>query len=238
MCKLKSGIILKDDIFIPNYNDHTGMLKALKIEDTSANAETLFVRAELSPANGDIFANPATWNFYVDQDIRPAWFVEEYERKRFVAAVMKWWESHVFIEKDDLELLPGEAYWLKACKRVTCHSGTAEAFDSSTVRAFGRSTVKAIGSSKVTAYGSSKVEAFDSSTVKAFDSSTVEAYGSSTVEASGSSTVIIPSLSSNCRENILVLERSTLIDHKTRTVWGSREYRWAASEDVLPGAAA
>lgn len=34
MCKLKSGIILKDKVFVPYYDRHTKMLEELKISDT------------------------------------------------------------------------------------------------------------------------------------------------------------------------------------------------------------
>ena len=56
MCKLKSAIILKDRIFIPDYDSHGKMLEELGIEDTKANAQRLFVRAELSPIDGDVFS--------------------------------------------------------------------------------------------------------------------------------------------------------------------------------------
>ena len=49
MCKLKSGIILKDRVYIPDHDHHTQMLDELKIKDTRENAERLFVRAELLP---------------------------------------------------------------------------------------------------------------------------------------------------------------------------------------------
>ena len=49
MCKLKSAIILKDRVFVPDYDSHDKMLKELGIKDTRENAERLFVRAELSP---------------------------------------------------------------------------------------------------------------------------------------------------------------------------------------------
>jgi len=38
------------------------------------NAETLFVRVELSPQNGDPFSPIDTWVYGVDQDILPEWY--------------------------------------------------------------------------------------------------------------------------------------------------------------------
>ena len=43
MCKFKSGIILKDGVFIPDYDSHTEMLEELGIKDTRENAERLLL---------------------------------------------------------------------------------------------------------------------------------------------------------------------------------------------------
>ena len=268
MCRLKSGIILKDDIFVPGYDSHTEMLEEMKIKDTRKNAESLFVRAELCPTNEDIFTEPETWTFHVDQDIRPDWFVEPHERDRFVKAVRKWWEAHVFVGKDDLELPAGATYYLKNCKNAivrsatvkamgsatvkACGSATVEAWGSATVEAWGSATVKAMGSATVKAWGSATVKAWDSATVEAWGSTTVKAWGSTTVkawgsatveamdsatvEAMGSATVVIPERSSNRRENILVLENSTLIQQNcgTRKIWASGDFEVVVSEDQPP----
>ena len=58
MRKLKSAIILKDSVFIPDYDSHSKMLKELQIKDTRSNAERLFVRAELYPVNFFIGLSP------------------------------------------------------------------------------------------------------------------------------------------------------------------------------------
>jgi hypothetical protein len=80
MRKLKSGIILKDSIFVPVAHDsHSQMLEELKISDTEANPN--FVKAELVPPAGDVFADIETWAFIVDQDHIPDWFVAEHEEK-------------------------------------------------------------------------------------------------------------------------------------------------------------
>lgn len=57
MCKLKSAIILKNKIFMPDYDSHSAMLEELKIKDDYLGASKTFVRAELSPKNGDVFSD-------------------------------------------------------------------------------------------------------------------------------------------------------------------------------------
>ena len=53
MCKMKSAIILKDRVFIPDYDSHTKMLEELGIEDTKQNAEKLFT--EIAGRSAGIF---------------------------------------------------------------------------------------------------------------------------------------------------------------------------------------
>ena len=74
MCKLKSAIVLKDRIFLPDYDSHDKMLEELGIEDNYMNASKTFVRVELSPVDGDPFTDIETWRLKVDQDIVPDWF--------------------------------------------------------------------------------------------------------------------------------------------------------------------
>ena len=141
MCKLKSGIILKDDVFVPDYDGHTEMLEELKIADTRENAERLFVRAELYPEDGDIFSDVDSWTFNVDQDITPDWFVADYEKTRMVAAVKEWAKNHIFVDIEDLSIsISGSesaTLYLKDCKNAnidTRGSSTAIAQESNLTR--------------------------------------------------------------------------------------------------------
>ncbi len=189
MCQFKSGIILKDRIYIDESDSHTDMLKELGIEDNRKNAASLFVRAELIPPNDDVFADVETWRFNVDQDLRPDWFVEPYEKERMVKAVKGWADKHVLIGRKN-EKIDNGTYYLKDCIGISLRgNSTATAFGNSTVKAYGNSTVEAWGNSTVKAYDNSTVKAYDNSTVEAWGNSTVEAYGNSTATAYGNSTV-------------------------------------------------
>lgn len=144
MCQTKSGIILKDRIFLPDCDSHGKMLEELKIKDTRENAERLFVRAELLPPGGDVFSDISTWEFHVDQDILPEWFVAEYEEKRMREAVADWATGHIHIDEDNLHLSDGR-HFIKGGKGIVI-DGTA------TVDYIGgKSTVNSIGG-KATIY--------------------------------------------------------------------------------------
>ena len=157
MCKMKSFIITKDRVFVPEYDSHTKMLEELGIEDTAKNAATLFVRGELYPGDGDEFTPVKGWKFNVDQDILPEWFVKDYDKERSVQAVSEWAAKHIFADQDGPEF-PDAAgmYFFKNCHDVTIETWgsstvTIETWDSSTV------TVTTWGSAtaKVTTWGSS-----------------------------------------------------------------------------------
>ena len=165
MCKLKSAIILKDRIFIPDYDSHSDMLESLGIEDNYLGASKKFVRAELLPVDGDVFSDIDGWKFVVDQDITPEWFSEDEYKPRMVEAVKEWAKTHIHIGVDGLKISAGENHYIKNCKDVVIENSTVTAWDNSTVTAWGNSTVTAWGNSTVTAGDNSTVTAGDNSTV-------------------------------------------------------------------------
>nr|DAR03859.1 MAG TPA: hypothetical protein [Caudoviricetes sp.] len=221
MCKLKSGLLFKNGVFVPDYDSHDKMLREKCIEDTAENRIAgKFVRFELSPENDDPFVPIDMWVFKIDQDELPEWIKSDPEKYEAMAraAVKEWAEKHIFIGIDKLNLTDGSGYYLKDCTNVTL-SGSSTVQDmrgSSTVQDMsGSSTVQDMRDSSTVQdmrdsstvrnmWGSSTVQdMWDSSTVQnmrgsstvqnMWDSSTVQdMWGSSTVQdMSGSSTVQI-----------------------------------------------
>lgn len=76
MCNFKSGIILKNKVVLaPEGNEsHSNLLESLNIEDNHMNASKVFVRAELTPPDGNKAKPVGEWNYRVDQDIVPDWY--------------------------------------------------------------------------------------------------------------------------------------------------------------------
>lgn len=141
MCKLKSAIILKDRIFMPDYDSHSKMLEKLGITDDYINASKVFVRAELSPENRDVFSDIDGWKFCVDQDITPEWFDEKDCAERMRKAVKEWANTHIFFRQNEIKIYSGENIYVKDCNNV-------EVFDNVTVDEIcGNATIKRIGDS-------------------------------------------------------------------------------------------
>ena len=104
MCRFKSGIILKNKIELaPHGNEsHSDLLVSLGIDDTTFNASKVFIRAELTPPDGDIAVPIEKWNYNVDQDITPDWYDEDPTRyeNEFRVAVDTWIKENLNFKKE------------------------------------------------------------------------------------------------------------------------------------------
>ena len=220
MCKLKSAIILKDRIFMPDYDSHSKMLEELKITDDYFNASKVFVRAELVPENGDIFSDIDGWKLEVDQDITPEWFDEKDCAERMRNTVKEWAKTHIFIGQNDLKISHGENIFIKDCKNV-------DIYDNATVKSIcGSATVKNIyGSATVeNIYGKATVEYIcDNATVKNIcDNATVKSIcGSATVKnIYGNVTVISsPYTKWNNSASLIIADNATFKDCYSKTIY-------------------
>ena len=216
MCKLKSAIILKDRIFIPNYDSHTQMLEELGIKDTRANAEKLFIRAELYPANGDVFSPVDTWTFKVDQDITPEWYVENYDKERMYKAVKEWAKDRIHIGVDGLKINAGANHFIKDCKNV-------EVCDSASIS-------KVCGSASISkVYDSASIsEVYDSASIsevcgsvsisKVYDSASIS-------EVCGSAIIAASPYGWRNKEKLIISDNATFKDNSTKTIWQSGDWK-------------
>ena len=140
MCRFKSALCLKDRVFVPNYDSHDQMLAELKIPDDFAHASKVFVRVELSPADGDKTSDPMGWKIKIDQDILPDWFVYEVDEQRVKVAIAEWCKVHVLREGTH-EVHDGVWYAYDSATVTAYNSATVTAYDSATVKACKRATV-------------------------------------------------------------------------------------------------
>ena len=243
MCQLKSGIILKNRVFVPEYDSHTQMLEELGIKDDYLNASKTFVRVELSPTGGDAFSDIDTWELSVDQDITPEWYDEDRYKPQVVEAVKEWAKEHIHIGVDDLKISTGRNHYIEDCKGVDiCGSATVEYIcGSATVEYIrGSATVKNICDSATVKYicgsatvkyicGSATVKNIcDNATVKNIcGSATVKNIcDSATVENAKGLSVIIGSRYGWSKKDALVLtENATFKDCQTKTIYQSGDWK-------------
>jgi hypothetical protein len=232
MCQFKSCIILKDRVFVPDYDRHSRMLEELNISDTFENASSVFVRAEISPTDGNVFSDVTGWKLNVDQDILPDWYVPEIDESRAKNAVSEWMKNHT-ISGGEREVRDGVWFATGSATVTAWNSATVKAYSNATVTAYDSATVKAYSSATVTAWNSATVTAYDIATVTAYGSATVTAYGSATVTAYdsatvtayGSATVIIPNVSFNKLDNVTVNDNAIAICKKTNQIKSNTKWK-------------
>ena len=211
MCKLKSAIILKDRIFMPDYDSHSKMLEELGITDDYFNASKVFVRAELSPTDEDVFSDIDGWEFHVDQDITPEWFDEKDCAERMRKAVKEWAKTHIFVGQNDPKISHGENIFIKDCKNVDIRgNATVENICGNTTveNICGSATVKNI-------CGSATVKnIYDNATVNYIcDNATVEnIYGNATVISS-------PYCKWNKSDSLIIAGNATFKDCYSKTIY-------------------
>ena len=204
MCKLKSAIILKDRIFLPDYDSHSEMLEELGIKDDYLHASKTFVRVELSPKNGDVFSDIDTWELNVDQDIVPDWFDANTYKPLMIEKVKAWAKDHIHIGVDGLKINVGQNHYIKDCKDV-------EVCDSATVnKVCGSATVNKVCGSATVNY------VCDSATVnKVCGSATVNyVCGSATVNYVCDSATVnsSPYLRWNKKDKVILCDNATFKD--------------------------
>ena len=200
MCKLKSAIILKDRVFIPDYDSHSKMLEELKIKDTKGNAERLFVRAELYPENGDVFSPIDQWKFNVDQDIVPDWYVAGYDEERMRNAVKEWAKNRIHIGENNIRIDCGENHYIKDCQNVkVCGSASIRYVCGSA------SISKVCDSAGIS-------EVYDSASIsEVCDSASIsEVYGSAVISSS--------QYGWENKEKLIVSGNATFKDNQTKTI--------------------
>ena len=113
MCMFKSMLLLKDRVFCPNYDSHEDM-----INETGMNHGPMrenFVRVEITPPDDDLTIPVDKWEYKVDQDYLPEWYVEEVDRPRCFDALKAWAVKHILVRQDVPEVKQGEFVVLVNC---------------------------------------------------------------------------------------------------------------------------
>jgi hypothetical protein len=107
MCQIKSGIVLKNKVFMPlDYDSHEEMLKELKLIDKDNKPE--FVRVEIIPIDRDIFNHDLkNWQLKVDQDFKPEWFSEKFAEIEMKEQLKNWWSERFLINRELAEIKEG-----------------------------------------------------------------------------------------------------------------------------------
>ena len=116
MCMFKSMLLLKDKVFCPNYDSHEDMINETGMEHGPMREN--FVRVEITPPHDDLTVPIDKWEYKVDQDYLPEWYVEEVDKPRCFDALKAWAVKHILVGQDVPEVKQGKFVVL-----VNCNTG-------------------------------------------------------------------------------------------------------------------
>jgi hypothetical protein len=139
MCKPAGFIVTKDAVFWSKTTDsHEDIIAEFGLHPDGARGPNI-CRVELIPADGLYWTDPATWEFNVDQDIRPEWFDLEEATRRVKAAALNWQAAKI--------IKPGEKRNVGAGEFILFDYGTVqEVWGGGTVqKVWGGGTVQTVG---------------------------------------------------------------------------------------------
>ncbi len=152
MCMFKSMLLLKDRVFCPNHDSHEDMINETGMEHGPMREN--FVRVEITPPDDDLTIPVDKWEYKVDQDYLPEWYVEEVDRPRCFDALKAWAVKHILVGQDVPEVKQGEFVVLINCstgivkgtvKEVLCGGTVQKVWGGGTVqKVLGGGTVKEV----------------------------------------------------------------------------------------------
>ena len=178
MCMFKSMLLLKDKVFCPNYDSHEDMINETGMEHGPMREN--FVRVEITPPDDDLTVPIDKWEYKVDQDYLPEWYVEEVDKPRCFDALKAWAVKHILVGQNVPEVKRDKFVVL-----VNCNTGIVKG----TVKVYGGAVQEAWGDATVEVYSGGTVQVVRCGTVKVYRGGTVQEAGGDIVEVYAGGTV-------------------------------------------------
>ena len=185
MCMFKSMLLLKDKVFCPNYDSHEDMINETGMEHGPMREN--FVRVEITPPDGDLTVPIDKWEYKVDQDYLPEWYVEEVDKPRCFDALKAWAVKHILVGQDVPEVKQGEFVVLVNCNTGIVKGTVQKVLGGTVQEVWGGGTVQKVwdGGTVQEVWGGGTVQkVWDGGTVqKVWDGGTVQkVWGGGTVQ--------------------------------------------------------
>ena len=142
MCMFKSMLLLKDKVFCPNYDSHEDMINETGMEHGPMREN--FVRVEITPPDDDLTVPIDKWEYNVDQDYLPEWYVEEVDKPRCFDALKAWAVKHILIGQEVPEVKQDEFVVLVNCNTGIVKGTVQEVWGGTVQKVWGGGTVQEV----------------------------------------------------------------------------------------------
>ena len=215
MCKLKSGILLRDRVYVPDHDSHDQMLKELGIQDDYIGAAEKFIRFELSPEDGNLLADVSTWALKVDQDIVPAWFDADREKYEgiIVDAVRRWAEKHILREGKH-EKKEGIYYLFNDAEITLRHNAQATLCGNAQATLWDDAKATLWDDAKATLWGNAQATLGHNAQATLWDDAKATLWGNAKATLGGNASI------GNCK----IFDNAIVISHKDSKVYVSKKW--------------
>ena len=175
MCMFKSMLLLKDKVFCPNYDSHEDMINETGMEHGPMREN--FVRVEITPPHDDLTVPIDKWEYKVDQDYLPEWYVEEVDKPRCFDALKAWAVKHILVGQDVPEVKQGEFVVLVNCNTGIVKGTVQKVWGGTVQEVWGGGTVQEVWD------GGTVQKVLDGTVQKVLDGGTVQkVWGGGTVQ--------------------------------------------------------
>ena len=182
MCMFKSMLLLKDKVFCPNYDSHEDMINETGMEHGPMREN--FVRVEITPPDDDLTVPIDKWEYKVDQDYLPEWYVEEVDKPRCFDALKAWAVKHILVGQDVPEVKQGEFVVLVNCNTGIVKGTVQKVWDGTVQKVWGGTVQKVWGGTVQEVWDGTVQEVWGGGTVQeVWDGGTVQkVWGGGTVQ--------------------------------------------------------
>ena len=172
MCMFKSMLLLKDKVFCPNYDSHEDMINETGMEHGPMREN--FVRVEITPPDDDLTVPIDKWEYKVDQDYLPEWYVEEVDKPRCFDALKAWAVKHILVGQDVPEVKQGEFVVLVNCNTGIVKGTVQEVHGGTVQEVYGGTVQKVYGGTVQKVYGGTVQEVHGGTVQKVWSGGTVQ----------------------------------------------------------------
>ena len=180
MCMFKSMLLLKDKVFCPNYDSHEDMINETGMEHGPMREN--FVRVEITPPHDDLTVPIDKWEYKVDQDYLPEWYVEEVDKPRCFDALKAWAVKHILIGQEVPEVKQDEFVMLVNCNTGIVKGTVKEVLGGTVQEVRGGTVQKVRGGTVQKVWGGTVQEVWDGTVQEVRGGTVQKVWGGGTVQ--------------------------------------------------------
>jgi len=187
MCRMASFVLTKDKVYWSKKSDsHEDIISEYHLND---GENISILRAEIVPPNDNYRLPLEKWEYNIDQDIIPDWYVAPHEEER-TRRTLADWVAYKIIIVGHREMTDGNYILYSSASAELYDSASAKLYGSASAELYGSASAELHGSASAKLHGSASAELYGSASAELYDSASAKLYGSASAELYGSASAM------------------------------------------------